>query len=87
MPKKEFLIDNKIKGIKRNMIVNIKKLPKKIRTMNKKELVEFVSKKLKLEYDFLNKLELEEIQYLLIQIDKYGENLSLGGVLVGGLLF
>jgi len=69
------------------MIVNIKKLPKKIRTMNKKELVEFVSKKLKLEYDFLNKLELEEIQYLLIQIDKYGENLSLGGVLVGGLLF
>ena len=87
MPKKEFLIDNKIKGIKRNMIVNIKKLPKKIRTMNKKELVEFVSKKLKLKYDFLNKLELEEIQYLLIQINKYEMNLSLGGVMAGKFLF
>ena len=69
------------------MIVNIKELPKKIRSMNKQELVEFVSKKLKLEYDFLNKLNLEEIQYLLIQIKKYGMNLSLNGALIGSFLF
>lgn len=69
------------------MEVNLKKLPKKIRDMDKNQLVLYVNKKLKLETNFLNKLELEEIQYLLIQFKKYGNNLALGGLIVGGILF
>ena len=67
--------------------INIKKLPKKIRFMNKKELIEYINKKIKLQSNFLDKLELEEIQYLLIQFNKYGDNLALGGFLAGAIIF
>ena len=67
--------------------VNILKLPKKMRNMNKEELVNYISKEIKLEHDFLNKLELDEIQYLLIQIKKYGNNLTIEGFAIGKFLF
>lgn len=65
------------------MNIEIRKLPKKIRNMNKEELINYISKKIKLEYDFLYKLELEEIQYLFIKIRKYGGELVAGGFLIG----
>ena len=69
------------------MEINLKKLPKKLRTLNKEELITYINKTLKLEYNFLQKLELQEIQYLLIQITKYGRNLSAGGFVAGSILF
>ncbi len=65
------------------MEVKTNRLPKKIRNMNKDQLIYYINRKLRIEYSFLDKLELEEIQYLLIQIRRYGNNWMAGGFLLG----
>lgn len=69
------------------MEINLRSLPKKIRSMNKEELIAYINKKLKMKYDFLNKLELEEIQYFLIHLKKYGNELLAASFLAGAIIF
>ncbi len=69
-------------------MVEVSKLPKKIRIMDREELIQHISEKLKLEHKFLlYRFELNELQYLFFKISKYGKNLSNSYFLAGAILF
>ncbi len=69
------------------IIIKEKHLPRKLRNMEKEELVLYLSRKLRLQGSYLNKLELDELKDLVIQVKKYGAWIGVGGAVVGGILF